>query len=77
MGDRIRAFGLLFCADAWHWMEPAVRWHRAAAAVRDGGTLALFWNGDQFVDDGVRAAFLDVHHRCAPDLTRDAQEVLS
>jgi SAM-dependent methyltransferase len=62
-------FGLLYCADAWHWTDPAVRWQRAADALRDGGTLALFWHGDRFADDAVRAAFLDVHHRCAPDLT--------
>jgi SAM-dependent methyltransferase len=70
-------FGLLFCADAWHWMDPAVRWRRAADALRDGGTLALFWHGDRFVDDAVRAAFLDVHHRCVPDLAREREELLS
>jgi SAM-dependent methyltransferase len=62
-------FGLLFCADAWHWMDPAVRWQRAADALRDDGTLALFWHGDRFVDDAVTAAFVEVHARCAPDLT--------
>ena len=70
-------FGLVFCADAWHWMDPAVRWQRAAGALREKGTLALFWHGDRFVDDAVRVAFLDVHHRCVPDLAREREELLS
>ena len=70
-----RRFGLLFCADAWHWTEPAVRWQRAAGALRERGTLALFWHGDRFIDDAVTAAFVDVHNRCAPDLV--STEILS
>ena len=39
------AFGLLYAAQAWHWVEdhPAA-YARVADALRDGGTIALFWN---------------------------------
>src|SRR5256885_14140457 len=63
-----RPFGLLFSADAWHWMDPAVRWQRAAAALRERGTLALFWHEERFADDAVGTAFSGVHRRYAPDL---------
>src|SRR2546430_7122914 len=56
-------FGLLFSADAWHWMDPAVRWQRAAAALREWGTLALFWHEERFADDAVGTAFSGVHRR--------------
>ena len=44
---------LLFSAQAWHWTDPASRWQRAAAAVSDGGALALFWNRDHVADPSV------------------------
>ncbi len=44
---------LLFSAQAWHWTDPASRWQRAAAAVSDGGALALFWNRDHVADPYV------------------------
>ncbi|MGD3109608.1 class I SAM-dependent methyltransferase [Streptomyces sp. YGL11-2] len=39
-----RRFGLLYCAQAWHWVDPAVRWARAQAVLSPGGAIALFWN---------------------------------
>ncbi|MEU7642786.1 class I SAM-dependent methyltransferase [Streptomyces sp. NPDC039016] len=39
-----RRYGLLYCAQAWHWVDPAVRWARAQAALAPGGAIALFWN---------------------------------
>ena len=61
-----RPFGLLFSADAWHWMDPAVRWQRAAAALRERGTLALFWHDDRIADDAVAAESFAVHRRYEP-----------
>ncbi|GGU64713.1 methyltransferase type 11 [Streptomyces albospinus] len=39
-----RQYGLLYCAQAWHWVDPDVRWARAQAALSPGGAIALFWN---------------------------------
>jgi hypothetical protein len=38
------AFDLVYAAQAWHWVQGDDRYARAAAALRPGGTLALFWN---------------------------------
>jgi SAM-dependent methyltransferase len=35
---------LVTCAQAWHWVDPRVGWDRAAAVLRPGGWLALWWN---------------------------------
>lgn len=36
-------FALVFAATAWHWVDPALRYVRAAEALEDGGHLA-FWS---------------------------------
>jgi SAM-dependent methyltransferase len=36
------AFGLVFAATAWHWIDPAVKYPKAASLLRPGGHLA-FW----------------------------------
>ncbi len=45
-------FGLVFAATAWHWIDPAVRYQRAWAALRPGGHLAFWAAGHVFPDDG-------------------------
>ena len=52
------AYDLVFAATAWQWVDPAVRYQRAARALRSRGFLA-FWDathvfpigGDAFFDD--------------------------
>jgi len=38
------AFDLVFCAQAWHWIPPGVRYPKTRALLRAGGTLAAFAN---------------------------------
>lgn len=38
------AFDLVISATAFHWINPAVRYHKVAAALKPGGALALCWN---------------------------------
>jgi hypothetical protein len=43
---------LVYAATAWHWVDPAVRYRRARAALRPGGHLA-FWSALHVMpDDG-------------------------
>jgi SAM-dependent methyltransferase len=37
-----QTFGLVFAATAWHWIDPAVKYRKAASLLRPGGYLA-FW----------------------------------
>lgn len=37
-------FDLVTSAQAWHWIDPAVRFHKAHGVLRPGGWLAVFWN---------------------------------
>ena len=45
----------VLCATAWHWLDPAVRIERAAAALRPGGALAVVWT--HHVEGGTTAFF--------------------
>jgi SAM-dependent methyltransferase len=58
---------LVSCAQAWHWLDPAVRLHRAHALLRPGGWLALFWNTADTSDDSPTRHALDaVYARRVP-----------
>jgi len=58
-------FDVLTCGQAWHWVDPAIRWDRAVQALRPGGTVALFANRDRPADPAVyrelRAAYGEHH----------------
>jgi SAM-dependent methyltransferase len=57
--DREPPFDLVFSAQAWHWVQPEVRTGKAAAALRPGGALALFWHRPHWPDDDPLRAALD------------------
>jgi SAM-dependent methyltransferase len=80
-----RAFGAVFSATAFHWIDPEIGWARAAHLLGPGGVLALLQycevSDPRTVDDWrALAAALD---RVAPELgarmpgLRDADTVLS
>lgn len=57
------------CAQAWHWIDPAVRMRKAHALLRPGGWLAVFWNfsGDDN-DTPADRALAGAYAREAPDV---------
>ena len=62
------AFGLLYSADAWHWIRPQVRWALASRALEPGGSLALFWNNARIDDPPLRQSMVDVVGEIAPSI---------
>ena len=60
---------MVTCGQAWHWLDPVVAIPKAAGVLRPGGTLALFWNYDEF-DAPTQAAIDDVYRGYAPELVR-------
>jgi SAM-dependent methyltransferase len=59
---------LLYCAQAWHWVDPATRFQLAHDAVAPDGVLALFGHAYMFVDDDVADAIHEVYRQLAPSL---------
>lgn len=53
-----RTFAMVYAATAWHWVDPSVRYRRAAAALKPEGFLALWaaehvipYDGDPFFEE--------------------------
>ncbi len=65
-------FPLLYAAQAWHWIDPTVRYRRARAALSDGGLLGVFWNRPAWGQTELRAALSAAYRRHAPDMPIDS-----
>ncbi|RZU52604.1 methyltransferase family protein [Krasilnikovia cinnamomea] len=68
-----RGYGLLYSAQAWHWVDPERRLDLAHAALAPGGLLALFWNGFLLADTDLHAALAEVDRRYWPEGREDQQ----
>lgn len=66
-----RRFDLLTCAQAWHWIDPSVGYHKAAELLRSGGRIALIWNAYEY-GEHVARAFAEVLGRQEPALLLDS-----
>ncbi len=67
-----RSFDLITAAQSWHWVDPARGVPKAAALLRSGGTLALFWNHMSY-HDPAEAFFDEIYAAHAPELHAAAQ----
>ncbi len=47
-------FGLIYSAQAWHWLNPEHRAARAAELLAPGGLLAAFWNRPVWAQGSLR-----------------------
>ena len=72
-----RPYGLLYSAQAWHWIDPERRAGLAHAALAPGGLLALFWNAFLLTDTALHAdlAAVDERHGLAGEHTAHSWHV--
>src|ERR1700722_20181586 len=61
-----RTFDAVIAGQAWHWVDMAAGAEKAAAVLRRGGRLAVFWNAFDPPAE-LRAAFGEVYRRVVPD----------
>jgi SAM-dependent methyltransferase len=67
---------LVFAATAWHWIDPKVRYQRAADALRPGGHLALWAQEHVFPDGGdpffeeIQEVYEEIGEGMPPDAVR-------
>jgi trans-aconitate methyltransferase len=68
-------FALVFAATAWHWVDPAVRYGRAAEALEPRGYLALWgavhvipYDGDPFFEE-LQEVYDEISESRPPDVT--------
>jgi SAM-dependent methyltransferase len=68
------AFDLVYSGQAFHWVPKETGYEKAAAALKPGGFLALFWNRSPSRDDALRREIDSVYQRCAPELIEEAKQ---
>lgn len=61
---RQRKFDLVYAAQAWHWIDPAVGYRRVMELLRPGGVFALMWN----VPLNRYERFVDVYREHGPEV---------
>jgi SAM-dependent methyltransferase len=61
-----RTFDAVIAGQAWHWVNMATGAAKAAAVLRPGGRLAVFWNAFDPPAE-LREAFGAVYQRVVPD----------
>jgi hypothetical protein len=64
---------MVFAATAWHWVDPAVRYRRAAEALEPSGHLAVWgaghvvpYDGDPFFEE-LQEVYDEIGESRAPD----------
>ncbi|MFI6316981.1 class I SAM-dependent methyltransferase [Nonomuraea sp. NPDC050556] len=60
-----RTFDAVVAGQTWHWVEPVAGAVKAAAVLRAGGLLSVFWN-DGRPSDELAEAFAAVYRRVLP-----------
>jgi SAM-dependent methyltransferase len=73
------AFDLVLSAEAFHWIPPEIGYTKAAQALKEGGALALCWNGHLAGDEDFLQQVESLYGDIAPSLApsaREAPEVL-
>jgi len=67
-----RRFPLLISAQAWHWIDRAVRFDRAYRVLAPGGLLAAFWNTPVWEPSQLRDDLKRTFAKIVPDLAPDS-----
>jgi SAM-dependent methyltransferase len=57
--DSGMTFDLVFAATAWHWIDPGIRYSKAAQLLRPGGHLA-FWSAVHVIPQGGDPFFEEI-----------------
>lgn len=62
------AYDLVYSATAFHWLDPTVRYRKAAQVLKPGGSIALFWNKHVHTDadDGFFARVQECYDHVRP-----------
>ena len=62
-------FDVVLSAQAFHWVDPAVKYVKAAASLRRGGSLALIRNETAGLEPGLRSELEAAYARWFPEAT--------
>lgn len=64
------AFDLVMCAQAFHWIPAEVGYPKAAIALKDSGSVALFWNMTPDSDGALFQQLDEAYRTYAPTIAQ-------
>ena len=67
-------FNAVLAANAWHWTPPEIRCQKAAAALKENGSLILLWNMSPQLSLEVYQAVNEVYQSQAPSLVLERED---
>lgn len=78
-----KKYKLIYCATAWHWIDPEVKYKKTADLLTDDGRLAIIWNNgiggptNPIIEEAYKIMFS--YHKETPHSTKPktAEEVKS
>ncbi|MCH3917223.1 MAG: class I SAM-dependent methyltransferase [Spirochaetia bacterium] len=56
-------FDSIFSATAFHWIDPGVKYEKAASLLKDNGLLAMYWNNFKLKDENMQDVVEEVYVR--------------
>jgi SAM-dependent methyltransferase len=62
------SFDLVLAATSFHWLDPLIRWEKAAGMLRPAGTLAILTNVHPLPPGGFFVQVQDIYRSVAPAL---------
>jgi SAM-dependent methyltransferase len=71
------SFAAVAAANAFHWVDPAVSYSKAASILEKGGHLLLFWNFPILAPELQRVLNTEVFAGRYPDFVRDPENFKS
>ena len=70
-----RAYDLFLSAEAFHWIPPEIGYPKAAAALKKGGSAALFWILSQESADDLFQAIDDLFEAWSPQISAPERKI--
>ena len=70
-----RVYDLILSAEAFHWIPPEIGYPKAAAALKAGGSAALFWILNQESEDELSRAIDDLFEAWTPQISAPERKI--
>ena len=67
-----QTFDMIIAATSFRWIDPAIRYVKAASVLKPSGTLAVFSNKHIGKNEGFFAEVQTIYQKCAPSIFQPA-----
>lgn len=70
----VASYDLVFAAQSFHWVDPAVRYVKSAESLKTSGWLAVFWHGTRPADSALARRVNTVLQRYLPKYAPEGEK---